>query len=560
MEDGKQQSALLQQLAEKDNELEKLKEELLRLKAGSSASAAPEPVAPPAASPDSSDVSRQASNGIAPVQPKKMSVKIPYECITTKSPDGKESWPNVNRVTPPADFAERFSDMVKVGCYCWRIVDKIRFSSKGDRKQERVLAITAQFLFVCDLQANINRVLRCVDVERIVVQETDDSTFVVFKPYAQCEEHSIMLELRPDSRNPSNKPLQPIFALNYTRKPRTKNDVEVIRVAPTTDLKRHPTTGNFNKPNGYLSPHLKIQKWRETGKWPCGSTSILPTARSMSGAHKLRPKVEGEAVQRRRDLVTFRTDDGSEISLKIVGGKLLWLVDGNVRGEAITELRFSDNILEGRSADETHTATVQTPEPGPKRDALLRDMAVLSAKSKVATSGLPVPMRRMGAGTRTIDPDLKPVAGKVTPKVIPVPSPKQSPSPQSTPITSSLPVVQPPISTSPVQPVTAPSPMISTSPIISTSPVVSTSPIISTSPQVSTSPVTATSPPIATPPPQPPMSTTPDAPIVKVCCFVDKPGCALTFRKIVRKNGHRVQKKRTPKSWLWGYTEKWTKF
>eukprot|EP01064_Diplonema_japonicum_P037914 TRINITY_DN9022_c3_g1_i1.p1 TRINITY_DN9022_c3_g1~~TRINITY_DN9022_c3_g1_i1.p1 ORF type:complete len:882 (+),score=228.46 TRINITY_DN9022_c3_g1_i1:138-2648(+) len=327
-----------------------------------------------------------------PVQPVKKALlaHLPYECISTKSPDGRDHWPNIARVTPPADFRDSFNEMVKVGCYCWRIVDKVVFSSKGDRKQERVLAVTAEFLFICDLSANINRVLRCRDIERVLIQETPSTTVVVFKAYDQCEEHSVMIELNSDPRNPNNKPLHPIFALNYTRKPKTKTDLEMIRVAPTTDLRRHPAAGCFTKPQGYLAPHLKIQKWRETGKWPCGSSSIPPTARSVPGAHKLKTM---DTLLKKS--VTF-VGDGQETSIRVMAnGGLEWVAGGSA--VPIESLKYNSQAL--TLSSQSCTVNVMSPEPGPKLDTLLRDLAMLAAKARVPATGLPITVRRQKVKT-----------------------------------------------------------------------------------------------------------------------------------------------------------------
>ena len=79
-----------------------------------------------------------------------MSVKIPYECITTKSPDGKESWPNVSRVTPPADFGN--VEEMNVGETYWengRSVKSERIRRAFFVRYFRSLTWLKRLLFVC---------------------------------------------------------------------------------------------------------------------------------------------------------------------------------------------------------------------------------------------------------------------------------------------------------------------------------------------------------------------------------------------------------------------------
>ena len=379
-ENGEKQNELLAQLAAKDEELLKLKDELMRLKGGS---------VEPAAT-----VSAPAVQPTPPVVKKPVLLShLPFEIISTRSPDGGEEWPIVGRVSPPADFAEKFSEMARVGCYCWRIVDKIILSSKGDRKQERVLAITAEFLFICDLNATINRVIRCRDVERVLLQELQSSVLVVIKTFSSCEEHSIILELRHDSRNPTNKPLQPIMALNYTRKPRTKTDLEVIRVPDTTDLRRHPYAGSFAKPQGYLAPHLKIQKWRETNKWPNGAgQGLSPNTRSTPGATRLKTMNN----YRNKDEIKFTILGGEEVQLKVIntnkGSRLEW-IQGD-ENEVVTCLNYEGSTL----MTATKEVEIETPEVGIKRIALVKEIVNLATKCKIPTTGLPVSVKGKGRG------------------------------------------------------------------------------------------------------------------------------------------------------------------
>ncbi|KAJ9444863.1 hypothetical protein DIPPA_25702 [Diplonema papillatum] len=138
MADDKQ-SMLLAQLAAKDQELMKLKEELEALKAQRPPAPEQQPPPPPPQQPQQQPPAPVCAPrevppsmaGLSPVKKKPQLSHVPYECITTKSPDGRDEWPTVSRVKPPPEFADKFADMVKVGCYYWRIVDKVVVSTKS---------------------------------------------------------------------------------------------------------------------------------------------------------------------------------------------------------------------------------------------------------------------------------------------------------------------------------------------------------------------------------------------------------------------------------------------
>ena len=265
---------------------------------------------------------------------------------TSSLPAGAASWEKMEQVTLPPKFAQHFSDLCKMGCYCWRIVDEL--SEKG-RKTERVLSVTTSFFFLSTLEATITTSLRIQDIEKVFLQERPASagatiTQIAIKPLASANEPTVMIQLRHDKRNPTNEPMHAIAAINHVLKQKSHTPLEVTRLQSTMDMRKVPeVSGTLSKPSGYMDPMSKLKKWKETGKWPNSPEDIGTPEKTV-------------------------TEKRSEISLgegrKLSVGKerrLDWMVKDVVEIAGITGLAFdaAEGTLTVNNGDKSCSASIE---------------------------------------------------------------------------------------------------------------------------------------------------------------------------------------------------------
>eukprot|EP00659_Diplonema_papillatum_P001649 gene1649-2463_t len=287
------------------------------------------------------------------------------------------SWTKIERVTPPPKFDTKFADLCKMGCYCWRIVEEL--SDKG-RRSERVLAITTPFVFIASLEASISTALRTQDLERVIVQERSSSsgamlTQVAIKPFAHCNEPTVIVVLRHDKRNAINDPMHPLAALNYVVKLNTRAPLEISSIGSETDMRKVPGIGFLSKPAGYMDPVTKLKKWKETGKW--GSTDVDDA--DAGGADEGGAEHAHESRSSRRELNINEHN-------KLILGKdknLQYWVDGQLMTAAVAEVTCKNDTISIGGTE------VQMAVEESRRDRFFSALGKLCHYAKVTTHGLP---------------------------------------------------------------------------------------------------------------------------------------------------------------------------
>eukprot|EP01059_Diplonema_ambulator_P032616 TRINITY_DN647_c0_g1_i1.p1 TRINITY_DN647_c0_g1~~TRINITY_DN647_c0_g1_i1.p1 ORF type:complete len:764 (+),score=238.06 TRINITY_DN647_c0_g1_i1:43-2292(+) len=274
-------------------------------------------------------------------------------------------------MTPPAKFADRFVSLTR-GCYCWRIVEQV---SVDKQSEESVLVITAEFLLVCSLEGSITTVVRCQDVELVAIQECRPP-LLALKVYEKYCEPTILLSLVPNMNNPANEPLHPVHALNFVRKPRTRTDLELVKVPTTMDITAIPClAGTFEEGENYLPPHMKFQILQQTRSWPQGGAASLPTVEYVFSASN------GET-----NVIRLGKSFGST-------GKLQWYVDGKAKMPDIREVKYEGGVLKFRKGETVMTPDL--PDDEQTRDQCLRSIGGLAARARIRCTNLPTNRKKV---------------------------------------------------------------------------------------------------------------------------------------------------------------------
>ena len=240
---------------------------------------------------------------------------------------------NFDQIIIPPKFAASFSDLCENGLLCWRIVDEI--TEKG-KKEERVLAITTHFFFICSLEAEILTSLWVQDIDRLFVQERashQGNSFVIgVRPQAHAKEPSVIVVLRTDKRNPINDGQHAVAAVQHVHTIATRGagTLPVMRLDATTDIRRYSELGSLAKPAGYLDPVAKLQKWRTTGKWPGVKNGSSPPA-------------AGEAAPKSEKKVSFAGEQ--KLVLCQTAKRLEWWVKGVMEIAQVEEVAYDEAAL-----------------------------------------------------------------------------------------------------------------------------------------------------------------------------------------------------------------------
>jgi len=98
-----------------------------------------------------------------------------------------------------SDFESSLGSLEKDIYLCW-IVQEI---SKSGEKQKRILLVSSRFLFLCELNTDICRVIRLADIRKLIIHRPPESTGdeVLVVPHLDSAEFAMLLALRNDRRN-----------------------------------------------------------------------------------------------------------------------------------------------------------------------------------------------------------------------------------------------------------------------------------------------------------------------------------------------------------------------
>eukprot|EP00754_Rhynchopus_humris_P001125 Rhum_TRINITY_DN10708_c0_g1::Rhum_TRINITY_DN10708_c0_g1_i1::g.39886::m.39886 len=281
---------------------------------------------------------------------------------------------NFDQIIIPPKFAASFSDLCENGLLCWRIVDEI--TEKGKR-EERVLAITTHFFFICSLEAEILTSLWVQDIDRLFVQERashQGNSFVIgVRPQAHAKEPSVIIVLRTDKRNPINDGQHAVAAVQHVHTIATRGagTLPVMRLDATTDIRRYPELGSLAKPAGYLDPVAKLQKWRATGKWPGVKNGSSPPA-------------SGEAAPKSEKKVSFAGEQ--KLVLCQTAKRLEWWVKGVMEIAQVEEVAYDEAALKVTVSGASRVFSVVLDER--KAQHVLHNTRKLCSYTKVPLRGL----------------------------------------------------------------------------------------------------------------------------------------------------------------------------